>query len=46
MADKVDEAPQRRAWVEPEIHTLDVEETNIFPNLGGDAGPYADCQRS
>ena len=33
-------------WVEPEINSLDVEETYVFPNRGGDGGGFADCTRS
>jgi len=33
-------------WVEPAIEVLDVEETNVFPNLGADGSRYPDCTRS
>lgn len=41
-------ASRRAPWVEPEIRTLEIGETNAFPNLGADIGgnAFADCQRS
>ena len=39
---------RRATWIEPEIRTLDIGETNAFPNLGADIGgnAFPDCQRS
>ena len=34
------------AWVEPEIITLEIEETFGFPGRGGDGGRFFDCTRS
>ncbi len=33
-------------WIDPVIDTLDVEETNLFPNRGADGSRYPDCTRS
>jgi hypothetical protein len=34
-------------WVEPEVRTLEVKETALFPRIGNDGGHVApDCTRS
>jgi hypothetical protein len=33
-------------WIEPEISTLDIDETQLFPGTGGDGSPFPDCTRS
>jgi hypothetical protein len=44
----MDRNDQRKDWVEPEIRTLDLEDTFAFPGRGADVGgnPFVDCQRS
>lgn len=44
----MDRNDQRKDWVEPEIRSLDIEETFALPGLGADVGgnPFPDCQRS
>ncbi|WP_268795324.1 hypothetical protein [Sphingomonas sp. Leaf33] len=37
---------QKEVWIEPEIRTLDVNETAGFPNRGGDGGRFVDCTKS
>jgi hypothetical protein len=41
-------AGRRAAWIEPEVRSLEVGETNAAPNLGADVGgnAFPDCQRS
>lgn len=41
-------AGRRAAWIEPEVRSLEVGETNAAPNLGADIGgnSFPDCQRS
>jgi hypothetical protein len=34
------------AWISPELIELDVEQTALFPGVGTDGGPFADCTRS
>ncbi|MFM5950834.1 MAG: hypothetical protein ACKOPM_16655 [Novosphingobium sp.] len=33
-------------WIEPELHSLDVEQTNAQPNRGSDGDFFPDCTRS
>jgi hypothetical protein len=34
------------AWIEPQVSTLEIDETHTFPNLGADGSPFPDCTRS
>ncbi|HQV02277.1 MULTISPECIES: hypothetical protein [unclassified Novosphingobium] len=34
------------AWIEPEVSTLEIDETHTFPNNGADGSPFPDCTRS
>ena len=34
------------AWIEPEMHELDVKDSANNPHVGGDAGGFADCSLS
>jgi hypothetical protein len=36
----------KAAWVEPEVLTLNVLDTAIFPGRGGDGSMHLDCTRS
>ncbi len=36
----------KEAWIDPDIRTLDISETNQFPANGNDGGVYAGCTRS
>jgi hypothetical protein len=33
-------------WIEPEVLSLDVEQTSVLPNRGADGGIFVDCTRS
>lgn len=46
MIENHEKAPALEAWVEPEIRTLDIAETNGLPFVGGDGGIHSDCSRS
>jgi hypothetical protein len=35
-----------KAWIEPEIAALEIDETQLVPNVGADGGRFADCTRS
>lgn len=34
------------AWIEPEMHELDVKDSANNPHVGHDAGGFADCSLS
>ncbi|MFM5949981.1 MAG: hypothetical protein ACKOPM_12280 [Novosphingobium sp.] len=34
------------AWIEPQVSTLEIDETQTFPNAGADGSPFPDCTRS
>lgn len=36
----------RSEWIEPEITTLEIDETALIPNVGADGSPFPDCTRS
>lgn len=36
----------REEWIEPKIETLDVEDTNVFPQFGRDGGRNPDSLKS
>ncbi len=47
MANLIDKRDNSRAtWIEPEVGDLDIPETALFPNRGGDGGRSVDCTRS
>lgn len=35
-----------QSWVEPEVHVLAIEETAVYPGVGGDASIFPDCTQS
>lgn len=34
------------AWIEPQVSTLEIDETHTFPAAGADGSPFPDCTRS
>ena len=48
MADRSLDTTELKPWVEPEIRTLEISETHLTPNRGGDGGLNGtpDCSKS
>ncbi len=46
MTDATNAPQPLRAWMEPEVRTLDVHETAATSGPGGDGSPVVDCSRS
>lgn len=36
----------KSVWIEPQVHSLDLEQTHLLPNRGADGGGFVDCTRS
>ena len=44
---EVENAPVRQTWVEPEVTTLQIADTESRPGrVGRDASPFVDCKLS
>jgi hypothetical protein len=40
------EPKARAVWIEPEIESLNLEQTELFPGVGHDGGIFPDCTKS
>jgi len=46
MSEQTKDSVELKPWIEPEIRTLEIAETHLFPGVGADGGSYPDCTRS